>query len=105
MGLLLTYLDGGDVNMAYRITPEELSQTTKQRWATQIESTLAELHRAGVVWGDVKADNGFIDKEDNAWVTIGFGGGYTRGWVGGDLAGTIEGGYIIYSRDGPRLGS
>jgi Ser/Thr protein kinase RdoA (MazF antagonist) len=82
--------------MAYRVTPEEPSSATKQRWATQIESTLAELHKAGVVWGDVKADNVLMDKEDSAWI-IDFGGGYTRGWVDGGIGGDCRGGY---ARDG-----
>ena len=62
----------------------------RQRWASQIRETLAELHKAGIVWGDAKAENVLIDRENNAWVTD-FGGGYTVGWVDAEKAGTVEG--------------
>jgi hypothetical protein len=40
--------------------------------------------------GDAKPDNVLIDKNnDHAWI-IDFGGGYTRGFVGREKAGTIE---------------
>jgi hypothetical protein len=51
---------------------------------------LKKLHEAGVVWGDVKAANVLIDKDNNAWI-IGFGGGCTEGWVDCEKAGTVEG--------------
>ncbi|KAK0709129.1 hypothetical protein B0T26DRAFT_754385 [Lasiosphaeria miniovina] len=58
------------------------------RWATQIEAAVSALHKAGIVWGDVKAENVLVDRDDNAWI-IDFGGGYTRGWLDADLAGTV----------------
>lgn len=36
--------------------------------------TIEKLHKVGVVWGDAKADNILIDKNDDAW-EIDFGGG------------------------------
>ncbi len=47
-------------------------------------------HAAGIVWGDVKAQNVLIDGDDNAWI-IDFGGGYTGGWVDKKVAGTVQG--------------
>lgn len=88
MGMLLTYIDQprtlldalwGDTSLALR-----------QRWATQVSETVAELHKANIVWGDAKAENVLIDSENNAWVTD-FGGGYTVGWVDAENAGTVPG--------------
>ena len=56
----------------------------------QVTDTLTQLHNAGLVWGDAKPDNILIDKNDDAWV-IDFGGGYTRGFVEREKAGTVEG--------------
>ena len=52
----------------------------RRKWAAQIEQTVKELHRHGVVWGDAKPDNVVIDMDDNAWV-LDFGGGGTTGWM------------------------
>ncbi|KAJ3456896.1 hypothetical protein MRS44_016919 [Fusarium solani] len=46
--------------------------------------------RHGIIWGDAKADNVLIDKNDDAWI-IDFGGNYTPGWVDEDKSGTLEG--------------
>ncbi|KAK1948708.1 hypothetical protein LY78DRAFT_39560, partial [Colletotrichum sublineola] len=46
--------------------------------------------RKGIIWGDVKAENVLIDREDNAWI-IDFGGSYTPGWVDKEKAGTLAG--------------
>jgi len=73
----------------------------RQRWAAQIRETVEQLHDAGLVWGDAHLGNVLIDKNDDAWLLIGYGGGYTWpctpgsrwGWVGVDkeLADTKEG--------------
>lgn len=52
--------------------------------------TLEWLHKANIIWGDVKAANVLIDVNENAWL-IDFGGGYTRGWVEKNHMETIEG--------------
>lgn len=88
LGLLLDYIDEG-TTLAYALEPET-SEITKNKWAAQIKDSLAALHEAGVVWGDVKPDNVIIDTHEDAWI-IDFGGGYTQGWVDKDKAGTIEG--------------
>lgn len=64
--------------------------TKRELWAKQIEDTLAALHGAGIVWGDVKPGNIIIDVHGDAWI-IDFGGGHTQGWVDEDKAGTKEG--------------
>jgi RIO-like serine/threonine protein kinase len=68
----------------------DLTTVRKRKWADQIEYTLLELHRIGLVWGDAKAGNVVIDREDNAWL-VDFGGGYTLPWMEPDLAGTPQG--------------
>lgn len=87
-GLLLTYIDCGHRTLARAVpgTPQYL----REKWATQIQQTVRQLHSMGIVWGDVKPDNVLIDSDQNAWV-VDFGGGYTDGWVPSDLAETVEG--------------
>lgn len=65
-------------------------QGRRREWASQIRETVRQLHKIDVFWGDGKASNVIIDKEDNAWL-IDFGGGWTEGWVDGELADTVEG--------------
>ena len=62
----------------------------RRRWATQISRSLDKLHEGGIIWGDVKAENVLIDKDDNAWL-IDFGSSYTVVWVDEEKAGTLEG--------------
>ncbi|SPO06702.1 uncharacterized protein DNG_09396 [Cephalotrichum gorgonifer] len=89
-GLLLSYIDHSGLTMSCLVGPDEPSASVRARWASQLSTALAELHKAGIVWGDVKAENVLVDQDDNAWITD-FGGGYTEGWVGKEVAGTVEG--------------
>ncbi|KAI0192807.1 hypothetical protein F4808DRAFT_453368 [Astrocystis sublimbata] len=88
LGLLLAYIDHRAT--LYDVVREDTPLAMKQKWARQIENTLKELHRVGVIWGDAKADNVIIDNEDNVVLTD-FEGGYTNGWVSAEKAGTVEG--------------
>ncbi|CRK31666.1 hypothetical protein BN1708_016006 [Verticillium longisporum] len=65
-------------------------ETKVEKWKNQVCCTVEALHTAGVIWGDVKADNVLIDENDDAWVTD-FGGGYTEGWVKKESAGSLAG--------------
>jgi serine/threonine protein kinase len=62
----------------------------KKKWSGQIKHTVAQLHRLGIVWGDIKVDNVLIDDNDDA-IVLDFGGGNTVGWVDQDKHGTLEG--------------
>ncbi|KAI1755465.1 hypothetical protein F4782DRAFT_488648 [Xylaria castorea] len=88
LGLLLAYIDHRTT--LYYAVKDDTPLAMKQKWARQIEDTLKELHRVGVIWGDAKAGNVIIDKENNVVITD-FEGGYTDGWVDAEKAGTVEG--------------
>ncbi|KAF1735114.1 hypothetical protein CRV24_004033 [Beauveria bassiana] len=49
------------------------------------------------LWGDAKPDNVLIDGNQHAWI-IDFGGGYSRGWVPKDLAGTANGDLVALAK-------
>lgn len=90
LGLLLSFIDHED-GMTLRSTLyDDPPRHLRERWAEQVSHTVEELHKAGAVWGDAKAENVLIDKNNDAWV-IDFEGGYTEGWVDEDMAGTKEG--------------
>lgn len=89
----MTYIDNIDRPLSIRIYPDEPDDSPpviRERWVGQLDTTLAGLHKVGIVWGDVKAENVLIDWDNNAWV-IDFGGGYTKGWVDKEIAETVEG--------------
>ena len=88
MGMLFTWIDKKGV--LSRARAAQSSPPLRRRWATQIRESLEKLHQRGIIWGDAKADNILIDRDDNAWV-IDFGGSYTLGWVDKEKDGTLEG--------------
>ncbi|KAK4132167.1 hypothetical protein BT67DRAFT_92170 [Trichocladium antarcticum] len=88
VGLLLYSIEE-DTPLTFAVGPET-PDAVKDRWAEQIQHTLAALHRAGITWGDAKPDNILIDVHGDAWI-IDFGGGRTEGWVDSDKTGTVGG--------------
>ena len=88
-GLLLTYIDCGRRTLTCAVN-RETEITVRRMWAKQVEDTVAQLHRAGVIWGDAKPDNVLVDRKNDAWL-IDLGGSYTEGWVPKELCGTVEG--------------
>lgn len=90
LGLLLSLVDHEEGMTLQSALYDNPPQHLRERWAKQVSHTVEELHRVGAVWGDAKTDNILIDKDSNAWV-IDFEGGYTKGWVDKDKAGTEEG--------------
>ncbi|RSL76849.1 hypothetical protein CEP52_017763 [Fusarium oligoseptatum] len=87
LGMLFPWIDKRDVLSRWLA---QGSPDLRRRWTSQIEGSVKALHQEGIIWGDVKADNVLIDKNNDAWV-IDFGGSYTPGWVDPDKAGTLEG--------------
>lgn len=88
-GLLLTYINCRAKTLAGAVKPH-IPVALKRKWKSQISSTVHLLHEAGVIWGDVKADNVLVDDKDDAWI-VDFGGGYTEGWVEKQSTGTLAG--------------
>ncbi|EAQ90269.1 hypothetical protein CHGG_02204 [Chaetomium globosum CBS 148.51] len=91
-GLLLPYVDcrrdnDGVLDGLYLC---RIPVLLRERWAGQIKEAVQQLHEGGVVWGDAKAANILIDKNDDAWL-IDFGAGHTEGWVDEEKRGTKEG--------------
>ncbi|RFN50461.1 serine threonine protein kinase [Fusarium flagelliforme] len=87
-GMLFAWIDAKSV--LSKATAAKSPVPLRQRWLSQINTSVQRLHENGIIWGDVKAENVLIDKNENAWI-IDFGGGYTPGWVDADKAGTLEG--------------
>lgn len=89
LGLLLRHV-GPESRTLRRALKQETSSYLRNQWIEQLTMTLKELHAAGIVWGDAKAENVLIDGDNNAWI-IDFGGGFTAGWVDEELANTVKG--------------
>jgi hypothetical protein len=79
-----------DGTLADYLKTKPVSLEVRQRWAAQIQKTVTDLHALGVIWGDVKADNILIDKDENA-VVIDLEGGTSEGWVDFEDDDTIKG--------------
>ncbi|KAG4257530.1 hypothetical protein FPRO03_13903 [Fusarium proliferatum] len=63
---------------------EERNRWHLHRWATDLNDVLESLHQAGLMWGDAKPENVFVDDDDDNVGVIDFGGGCTPGWVSQD---------------------
>ena len=88
-GFLISYIDTRgtlDEVLFFDEPPLDL----RLKWERQIDETVMKMHAVDIIWGDVKADNILIDKEDNAWI-IDFGGSCTPGWVDRDKMESLEG--------------
>lgn len=64
--------------------------TEHERWQEQVASTVEELHKNKIVWGDVHPGNILIDEQMDAWV-IDFGGGWIEPFVPRRLRHTVDG--------------
>jgi tRNA A-37 threonylcarbamoyl transferase component Bud32 len=63
----------------------------REKWICQLNETIAALHKIGITWSDVKANNVLINSvTDDAWL-IDFGGGGTDMWTEFKEVGKIEG--------------
>ena len=98
VGILLTFIETNKPSQTgtlhYRINSGirsgDLPPETLSRWAHELDACVAELHEAGVVWGDAKPDNILVDADDNIWI-VDFGGSYTPNWVDKEKSETVEG--------------
>ena len=60
------------------------------QWECQVTKTVKELHKHGIIWGDVHPGNIIIDTDMNAWI-IDFGGGWVEPFMSRKTWGTVEG--------------
>jgi len=85
-GMIIDYIENGrSLSDIPSISSEQCD-----KWTEQIKHAIEYLHQKGLVWGDAKADNVLVDKEDNAKL-IDFGGGFTPGWVDRENDDTVRG--------------
>ena len=80
----------------------DIPSILKEKWAAQIEHTVAELHKNDIIWRDAKPDNVIIDNNNDAWL-IDFGGGFTPPWVDQDYYESFEGDLRAVKRIRDRL--
>lgn len=73
-----------------KLMSSEISETKRKGWAKEVEKQVAILHEHKLLWGDAKADNFLVDREDQLWI-IDFGGSYTMGWMDPKKYGTYKG--------------
>ena len=88
MGFLLTHIE--DPIPLTKMLKSSVSEERRLAWSQHSREYVETLHKHGIVWGDAKADNFMVDKNDELWI-IDFGGSYTEGWVDAELSDTLEG--------------
>ncbi|KAH9985079.1 hypothetical protein F4779DRAFT_612205 [Xylariaceae sp. FL0662B] len=89
IGLVETYVP--HTEDLFRMDLTKVDSSRREKWIYQINETIAALHKVGITWSDVKADNVLIHSEtDEAWL-IDFGGGGTDKWAEVEGLGSIEG--------------
>lgn len=88
MGLLLTPIP--DATPLTKLMDSEVDASKRHKWAKEARRIVKMLHDNGIVWGDAKADNFMVDKDDKLWI-IDFGGSYTVGWVDEEIMETEKG--------------
>ncbi|OJD19825.1 hypothetical protein AJ78_00184 [Emergomyces pasteurianus Ep9510] len=88
-GILITYIKFR-CTLASRDAIRKAVPHVREKWIHQLKEMVNELHKAGIIWGDVKPGNVLIDMDNNLWI-IDFGGSYTPGWVDEKLMETVEG--------------
>ncbi len=91
IGLLREWVPSGSYGQTLRdVNVPAVPLAIRQKWADQMRQTVARLHSIGIVWGDGKPSNVIVDQRDDIQL-IDFAGGWSRGWVDEQLAGTAEG--------------
>lgn len=88
-GLLLSYINccGATLHCIDRLDPKY--SKLWQKWDDQISHTLECLHSHDIIRGDAKAANVLVDVNEDAYL-IDLGGGYPQGWVGKEVANSID---------------
>lgn len=88
MGFLLSYIEK-PVPLT-KLLKSSVPEKKRKKWSKKSKEYVDTLHKHGIIWGDAKADNFMVDKNDELWI-VDFGGSYTEGWVDPELSDTLEG--------------
>lgn len=88
MGFLLSHIV--DPVPLTKLLKSSVAQERRETWSKKTQHYVDTLHKHAIIWGDAKADNFMVDKDDELWI-IDFGGSYTEGWVDPELSDTLEG--------------
>jgi hypothetical protein len=88
MGILLSHIDSP--KPLTKLLKSSVPRAKRAEWSTKSERYVKTLHKNDIIWGDAKADNFMVDKDDEIWI-IDFGGSYTEGWVDPEISETKEG--------------
>lgn len=79
VGIVLEYYSGGSLRTI--LSEHRLLEFSWERWALQIATALARLHKAGITHMDIKPANVVLDADGNAvLIDISGIGGITHGW-------------------------
>jgi len=73
-----------------KLMTSEIPASKRKAWSVEVKKQVEILHKNDLLWGDAKADNFLVDRDDNLWI-IDFGGSYTVGWMDGRTYGTRKG--------------
>lgn len=88
MGFLLSHIER-PVPLT-EVLASSVPEWKREEWSKKSKRYVDTLHEHGIIWGDAKADNFIVDKEDELWI-IDFGGSYTEGWIDAEISDTKEG--------------
>lgn len=88
MGFLLSHIE--DSVPLTKLLKSSVAEEKREAWSKKSKQYVDTLHKHDIIWGDAKADNFMVDKDDELWI-IDFGGSYTEGWVDPELSDTLEG--------------
>jgi tRNA A-37 threonylcarbamoyl transferase component Bud32 len=88
MGFLLSHIDSP--KPLTKLLKSSVPRAKRAEWSTKAEKYVKTLHDNDIIWGDAKADNFMVDKDDELWI-IDFGGSYTEGWIDPEMSETKEG--------------
>jgi tRNA A-37 threonylcarbamoyl transferase component Bud32 len=87
-GILLSHIESP--KPLTKLLKSSVPRAKRAEWSTKSEKYVKTLHDNDIIWGDAKADNFMVDKDDELWI-IDFGGSYTEGWVDPEISETKEG--------------
>jgi serine/threonine protein kinase len=80
-GMLLRYCSKGAIKQLLKYSDPPVSSERKRRWAAQIAHGISNIHKAGLIHGDLRCENVVVDENDDAYVAdLQNGTTWMRGW-------------------------